>query len=78
MGKTMADVLRGEGAIEGARKTKQETILRQLRKKFHLTKVPAAIEAEVRATSDDGKLDQWLDELVTKGELADMSFTSGS
>jgi hypothetical protein len=68
MGKTMAEVLEERGVLRG----KQEALLRLLRKQFG--KLPAGVEAQVKGTADDAKLDQWLDEILTAAKLADMSF----
>jgi hypothetical protein len=59
----MAEVLIERGMIEGELKGKQETLLRLLKKKF--SKLPAAIEAQVRARKDGTKLDAWADEILT-------------
>jgi hypothetical protein len=76
MGKTMAEVLIERGMQAGKLEGKQEALLRQLRKQFG--KLPAGIEARVKGTVDEAKLDQWLDEVLTAGTLADMSFPAES
>jgi hypothetical protein len=68
MAQSMAEFLMEQGKKEG----KQEALLRQMRTKFR--KLPARIEAQVRATKDDAQLDRWLDEVLTADELSEMSF----
>ncbi len=72
MGKTMAEVLIERGGIEGALKGKQETLSRLPKKKF--SKLPAAFEAQVRATKDGTKLDAWADEILPANKLSEMPF----
>ncbi len=82
MSKTIAEVIkeegflegREEGILEGTLKKQRETLLRQLRLKFK--RVPAAIEAEINATQDVKKLDDWLDQVVIAKTLADIHFAS--
>jgi len=74
MGKTMADVLvekgRTEGRTEAAVGTRQQTLLRQLRRRFG--DVPAGVVNTVQATSDVDQLDDWLDRLVTADTLDEL------
>jgi predicted transposase/invertase (TIGR01784 family) len=78
MGKSIAELIKEEGILEGREEgvleAKRETLIRLLRLKFK--RVPAAIEAEINATQDVRKLDDWLDELVTAKTLSDIHFSS--
>jgi hypothetical protein len=66
MGRSMADVLKEEGAL----KKSQETLLRLLKRRFG--DVPAAVSATIRATDDPEQLDEWLDQVVTAATLDDV------
>jgi hypothetical protein len=75
MAQSYADVLmeRGErkGRQEGLRtgevRTRQQTLVRQLRLGFG--RVPRAVEQAIRATDDVARLDRWLDGVVTAATL---------
>jgi hypothetical protein len=68
MSKTIAEALIDEG--------KREALLRQLRLRFK--KLPAAIEAKVRATDDSEQLNAWLDAVATTRKLDDIDFNLDS
>ena len=82
MGKTMADVLIEKGQRKGERKgerkgrneaaieTRQQTLIRLLRRRFR--NVPAEIVNAVQTTREIDRLDQWLDRLVTAGSLGEL------
>jgi predicted transposase YdaD len=82
MGKSMADVLmergwtageqkgRTEGRTEAAIKTRQQTLVRQLRKRFGT--VPRGVVRAVESTTDVAKLDDWLDRFATADTLDDL------
>ena len=74
MGKTMADVLMERGRLEGKRKagvqTRQQTLVRLLRRRFG--EVPAGVVSAVEATTDVDQLDTWLDRLVTASTLDEL------
>ena len=82
MGKTMADVLMERGRTEGERKgrtegrteaaieTRQQTLVRLLRRRFG--DVPASAVSAVEATTDVERLDTWLDRLVTASTLDEL------
>ena len=82
MGKTMADVLiergwnkgRTEGLTEGrneaAIETRQQTLIRQLRRRFG--KLPAKVTRAINATTATEQLDDWLDRLVTAPTLEEL------
>jgi len=82
MGKTMADVLMERGRTEGERKgrtegrteaaieTRQQTLVRQLHRRFG--DVPASAVSAVEATTDVDQLDTWLDRLVTARTLDEL------
>jgi predicted transposase/invertase (TIGR01784 family) len=80
MGKSIAEALKDEGFLEGRQEGvlefKREDLLRALRVKFK--RVPAAIQAEINATQDIKRLEDWLDEVVTATALADVHFSSQS
>lgn len=80
MKRTMAQELREEGRLEGKKEGrlegKREALVRQMRRKF--PKLPAAIAARVNATTDDRQLNQWPDEILPAGKLADMTFNPAS
>jgi hypothetical protein len=61
---------------EGLHRGKQESLLRQLHKRF--PKLPSRIEKEVRETKDEAKLNLWLDEILSADNLSDMSFNQSS
>jgi hypothetical protein len=67
MRRTIADYYRDEGAVLA----KREVLLRLMRRKFG--KVPAGVKRAVEATADLGRLDSWLDHLVTAGSLEEMA-----
>jgi hypothetical protein len=67
---TMADFLRAEGRRAGEIHSRQQTLLRQLRRRFG--RVPRATEQLVRTTQDPARLDAWLDNFATAQTLADV------
>jgi len=78
MGKSMADVLMEKGRTEGWTegrteaeiKTRQQTLVRLLRKRFG--DVPRGVVRAVESTTDVAKLDDWLDRLVTADTLDEL------
>jgi hypothetical protein len=64
--KTMADVLKEEGELRGLR----QALLRLLRRRFR--EVPEGVVAVVEASTDLGRLNEWLDNFVTAKKLADV------
>jgi len=74
MGKTMADVLTEEGERKGrseaAIETRQQTLVRLLRRRFD--SVPPGVVATVESTADVDQLDDWLDRLVTAETLDEL------
>lgn len=70
MGKTMADVLMEKGASQAAVQTRQQTLVRQLRKRFG--DVPRDVVDTVQSTTDIDQLDEWLDRLVTVDTLEEL------
>jgi flagellar biosynthesis/type III secretory pathway protein FliH len=80
MGKTFAEELmeqgKREGKREGAREAeisaRQQTLIRQLEKRFG--EVSPVISSIVNATIDVQKLDQWLDQIVVAESLNDLDF----
>jgi len=55
MRRTIADELKEEGGIE----TRQQTLIRQLKRRFR--DLPEEMVSTVRATNDAEQLDAWLD-----------------
>jgi hypothetical protein len=84
MGRTMADVLiergwtRGrteglnEGRSEAAIETRQQTLIRLLRRRFG--KLPARVTRAINATKATQQLDEWLDQVLTASSLDEMTF----
>ena len=74
MGRTMADVLIERGRIEGqtetAIETRQQTLIRLLRRRFG--KLPAKVTRAINATTTTQQLDEWLDQVLTAGSLDEM------
>jgi hypothetical protein len=67
---TMADFLRAEGRRAGEIHSRQQTLVRLLRRRFG--RVPRATEQLIRATEDTARLDTWLDNFATAQTLADV------
>jgi hypothetical protein len=71
---TIAEALREEGRLqgqkEGAVEALQQTLLRQLRLRFH--KVPRAVEKVIRATDDIGRLQSWCDRFASAQTIEDL------
>jgi hypothetical protein len=63
MRKTGAEALMERGAQKAGLLTRQQTLVRQLRKRFG--SVPSEVVSVVEATDDVDQLDNWLDRLVT-------------
>jgi ribosomal protein S8 len=80
MGKTIAEIIKEEGFLEGVEKgtlnSKRDHLLRALRVKFK--RLPAAIEAEINATQDVKRLADWLDEVVVAKTFSDIHFAARS
>ena len=78
MGRTMADVLIERGRIEGqtegrteaAIETRQQTLIRLLRRRFD--DVPANVTHAINATTATEQLDDWLDRFATANSLEEM------
>jgi hypothetical protein len=65
---------RREGRKEEALRTRQQVLVRQLRKRFG--RVPQAVERVIAATTDIARLDAWLVNFVTAQTLADVGITT--
>ena len=78
MGKTMAEVLiergRTEGRTEAAIETRQQTLLRLLRRRFG--DVPTNVVSAVESATDVNQLDEWLDRLVRADTLDELRMTT--
>jgi hypothetical protein len=70
MRKTIADVLREEGAKEGALRALQQILIRQLTLRFGV--VPDELSSTIQATSDPKQLDAWLDQVATAKTLEEV------
>jgi len=70
MGKTMAEVLTERGRTEAAIETRQQTLLRQLRKRFG--DVSSDLVRIVESTTDVEQLDTWLDRFATARTLEEL------
>jgi hypothetical protein len=70
MGKTMAEILTEKGRTEAAIETRQQTLVRLLRRRF--CDVPAGVVSTVQSTTDVDQLDGWLDRLVTASRLEEL------
>lgn len=66
MPRTIADELKEEGAL----RSMQETLTRQLQKRFG--KVPPTTKARIKAETDPKQLRQWLDAVVVVKALEDV------
>jgi hypothetical protein len=71
---TMADIHREEGRMAGELRSRQQTLVRQLRLRFG--RVPRSIEQVIRTTNDVARLDHWLDNVVVVHALADMGISA--
>jgi Putative transposase, YhgA-like len=71
MGKTMAESLMEEGAAREAVRSRQQTLLRQLRVRFR--RVPEDMVKRVENTMDVAQLDAWLDAFAKARKLADVA-----
>jgi hypothetical protein len=67
MRRTIADELKEEGAREGAIRNSQQTLIRQLKRRFG--GVPDELSSAIRATNDPEQLDEWLDRFATAETL---------
>jgi hypothetical protein len=63
MRRAIADVLKEEGAREGAINNSQQTLIRLLKRRFG--QVPDEVASTIRATDDPEQLGEWLDRVVT-------------
>ena len=80
MGRTMADVLmergrtegRTEGLTEAAIETRQQTLIRQLRRRFD--DLPSEVTQAINVTTATEQLDEWLDQVLTAGSRDEMGF----
>jgi len=70
MRKTGAEVLMERGAQQAGLLTRQQTLVRLLRRRFG--SVPSAVVSVVEATDDVDQLDDWLDRLVTAQTLDEL------
>jgi hypothetical protein len=71
--RTMADVHKEQAQREEAVRSRQQTLVRQMRKKFG--RVPAKVVRRIEGTIDVTQLETWLDEFATANQLADISVT---
>jgi hypothetical protein len=71
---THADYLMAEGRRAGEIHSRQQTLVRLLRRRFG--RVPRATEQRIRATQDIARLDAWLDNFATAKTLGDVGITA--
>ena len=70
MGQTIAEALREEGKQEERIRSRQQTLLRQLRGKFG--DVPKKTVQAIKATTEVKQLNTWLDRVVAVKTLEEM------
>src|SRR5579864_2278386 len=74
MGQTIAEALKEEGhqqgRLEGALTSLQQTLIRQMRKRFG--SVPHKVSARIKATKDTNQLETWLDAFATADSIAEI------
>ena len=70
MRRTIADELKEEGAKEGALKTRQQTLIRLLKRRFG--DVSDEVSSTIRTTNDPEQLDEWLDRFATAETLEEV------
>ena len=63
-------IAKKEGLTEAAIETRQQTLIRLLRRRFG--KVPATVTRAINATKATEQLDDWLDQVLTAGSLDEM------
>jgi hypothetical protein len=61
-----------QSALKSALSTTHRIVVRQLRRKF--AQVPNSIVQQIETTSDMEQLDNWLDQIVSANELAEIDF----
>ena len=71
---TMADYLRAEGRRAGEIHSRQQMLVRLMRRRFG--RVPRATVQLIRATEDTARLDAWLDNFATGQTLADVGIAA--
>ncbi len=80
MTQTIADELREEGRQEGRQeeevRSRQKTLVRQVRLRFG--RVPRPVERLIRGTDDVARLDTWLDGMVTGKTLEELGLLPGT
>jgi len=76
MGKTIADALRDEGRKQEALRTRRNTLLRQLRKRFEV--IPTVTVDTIETTRSVRQLDQWLDRFATAKTLEEVGIGTQS
>jgi hypothetical protein len=76
MWESMADYVRKKGRKEEALHSRQQILLRQLRRRFG--RLPAAVKQEISASTDIARLDQWLNNFATAQTLADVGIAAPS
>jgi hypothetical protein len=70
MGRTIAEALREEGRQEERVRSRQQTLLRQLRNKFG--SLPKKMVQSVKATAEVKQLNTWLDRVVAAKTLEEL------
>ena len=65
-------IAKKEGRTEAASETRQQTLIRQLRRRFH--DLSPEVTRAINATTATQQLDEWLDRFATANSLDEMGF----
>ena len=63
-------IAKKEGRTEAASETRQQTLIRQLRRRFD--DLPPEVTQAINATTATQQLDEWLDQVLTASSLEEM------
>jgi len=63
-------IAKNEGRSEAAIETRQQTLIRQLRRRFD--DLPSEVTQAINATTTTQQLDEWLDQVLTASSLDEM------
>ena len=76
MGMTIAEALKEEGRQEEMAHTRQQMLLRLLRRRFK--RLPKELVKTVESTQDIERLDTWLDRFATAARLDDVGIETSA
>ncbi len=65
-------IAKNEGRTEAAIETRQQTLIRLLRRRFD--DLPSEVAQAINATTATEQLDEWLDRFATASSLEEMGF----